>query len=103
MGASSLGLAAVRTWLCLGSASISVSSVSVDVTLLQAVVVTGMAWSALPPSEVPWLPNNSSFTASVAVSQTLSAEGQTGAVLAYASFSDGQRREQPFVGGGNLQ
>ena len=102
------GLAAGSTTLRVSSApalsvqaSVTVSDTPVELSQLQVLLVTGVAWETAAPATValgmmpgagPW---RASFNATVQLEQQLAAEGDVAEVFVYATFADGATQQVP--------
>ena len=89
------GLAAGSTMLTVSSApslsvqtSVTVSDAVVELTALQVLLVTGVAWQTAAPAMVAQVPASSSFTAVAQLQQLLKAEGDEAKVYVFATFAD---------------
>ena len=99
------GLATGITTLAVSSApslsvqtSVAVSDATVELTALQVLVVTGVAWQTAAPSMVAQVPASSSFTAVAQLQQLLDAEGDEAKVYVFATFADNATQRAPRVG-----
>ena len=98
------GLATGITTLAVSSApslsvqtSVAVSDATVELTALQVLVVTGVAWQTAAPSMVAQVPASSSFTAVAQLQQLLDAEGDEAKVYVFATFADNATQRAPRV------
>ena len=81
------GLAAGSTTLSVSSAptlsvqsSVTVSDTTVELSELQVLLVTGVAWETAAPATVALMPASASFSAVVQLKQQLAAEGDAAQV-----------------------
>lgn len=89
-GTTATGLSPGTASVSVGAYAVSLTVVSgprVTVTSLGTYLLTGATWSGVPASVA--LSANANFTASANVVQTLTAEGASGTVAVFATYSDG--------------
>jgi hypothetical protein len=93
-GVTAIGISPGAVYVSTGSVSVHIivaSSPVVTISSLATYLLTGATWVGVPTS-VP-LSSSASFTASTSVVQSLTAERAMGAVVTYATFSDGLRTQ----------
>ena len=81
--------------MLLVQSSVSVSDIAVQLSELQVLVVTGVAWETAAPATVALTPASASFSAVVQLEQKLEVEGDEAQVYAYAVFTDGTMQRVP--------
>ena len=75
--------------------TVTVSNTHVELTELQVLVVTGVAWELAAPTTVAQAPVSASFSAVVQLEQQLDVEGAEANVYVFAAFTDGKTQPVP--------
>ena len=72
-----------------------VSDAPVELSELQVLLVTGVAWATAAPAAVALMPASASFGVVMQLEQQLASEGDAAEVYVYATFTDGATQQVP--------